>query len=319
MANMLVNPNLQGWTHGRYFTDQEGKVGTIEHPNGWEFVTIPREPDQNKLPQSLHRDEGFIISAGYRAWEGGYVQRGVQLQANTRYFAKATIKADVNFPHGTNPDFTAITWRFRVEGSGVTLEQDWAMTSKSELKQVEEHHWVFQTTAATSADLYFMARSVYAGNSCDFWVYNLSLEAVSPNTGGATVPILQTGNAATTPVINTQPTPTIDARPTTTTVVNTQPKTMPTVDTTAPKPQDTTISYGGTKSQGRSNQVSNLANITGESGKTLADVLTNQQIDAISAGLRAFAAHAGDNNQVIIKGMNELADALERLKVTSVG
>src|SRR5829696_3710983 len=78
MANILRNPTLSGFTLGRYFTEKNGSVGTIEYPLEWEFIAEPRNPDEpEKLPQSLHRDQGFAISAGYRAWEGGFVQRNV--------------------------------------------------------------------------------------------------------------------------------------------------------------------------------------------------------------------------------------------------
>jgi hypothetical protein len=61
MTNILKNSNLGNWKHGRYFFDKEGRTGTIEYPEGWEFVTVPRESDPNKLAESLHRDNGFVI------------------------------------------------------------------------------------------------------------------------------------------------------------------------------------------------------------------------------------------------------------------
>ena len=145
MANLLNNPSLSGFTLGHYFTEANGQVGTIENPPSWEFICFPRESDPNKLPQSLHRDRGFVIAAGYRAWEGGYVQKGIQLQANQRYLAKVQFKPDINF--NGNVDLTAITWRFRfVSSNGQTLEEDWTMTSKNQYKQDEEHTFVFDST-----------------------------------------------------------------------------------------------------------------------------------------------------------------------------
>lgn len=295
MANLLQNPTLSGFRHGRYFHERDGKVGTIEHPDNWEFVAIPKESDPEKLPQSLHRDTGFVIGAAWRAWEAGYVQRNIQLDANTRYRARARLKADVNFQGGQPPDFTAITWRFRVVADPQILEQDWTMTTQPQLKQIEEHEWVFQTTTATQVDFFFMGRSFYAGNDCDFWVYELSLEAIPIEAGADPVATLRT------PKSQTQPSP---QRRVITQPVTTTPKPQP----DAPTPASPTAPT-----------LANLTELTGEDGKTLADVLSNDEIDQISAGLRALAAQAGKGNKTAISGLNTLAEALERLKVTSVG
>lgn len=192
MSNLIQNPTLSNWKHSRYFTDQEGKTGTIELPAHWDFTTLTRESDPNKLPQSLHRDTGFIISAGYRAWEAGYRQGDLKLEANTRYRLKARIKADVNFPSGQTTDLTAITWRFTVNSDKGNLEQDWAMTSKGQTKQVEEAEFVFETAETLTADITFWGRSYYAGNDCDFWIYEISLEPVSKDYGASQVPSLGT-------------------------------------------------------------------------------------------------------------------------------
>lgn len=281
MINLLTNPTLSGFRLGRHFHERDGKVGTIEHPDAWEFIAIPKEDDPEKLPQSLHRDDGFVISAPWRAWEAGYVQRNIQLQANTRYLAKARLKADVNFSGGQTPDFTAITWRFRVVADMETLEQDWTMTSQSELKQIEDHAWTFQTRGAATIDFFFMARSFYAGNDCDFWIYELVLEAVGAADQQAAIPTLRTRPQR--PVIANPARPTTPTSPT-------QPETL-----------------------------TELKEITGESGRTLADVVSNEEIDQIAAGLRALAMQTSNGNKTIISGLNMLAEALERLKVTSVG
>lgn len=194
MSNLIQNPNLGNWGHVRYFSDQEGKSGTIEAPQHWEFVTIARESDPHKLPQSLHRDTGFIISAGYRAWEAGYKQGGLALEANCRYRLKATIKADVNFPGGQSPDLTAITWRFTVGSNKGKIEPEWAITSKGRTKQVEAYEFVFETAEALIVDITFWGRSFYAGNDCDLWLYEVTLEPVDKSYGASQVPTL--GNAA---------------------------------------------------------------------------------------------------------------------------
>lgn len=202
MANLIKNPTMASWKLVRYFTDQEGKSGTIEAPANWDFVYTPKESDPNKIPQSLHRDNGFVISAGYRAWEAGYKQSGIQLAGGQRYRLKARFKADVNFPGGQAPDLTAITWRFMVESSTGKLEPDWAMTSKGQTKQVEEYVFIFDVEEAMSVDVTFQGRSFYAGNDCDFWVYEISLEAIPKD--GAIVEKLGTAKESDIPsIVNT--------------------------------------------------------------------------------------------------------------------
>jgi|GEM_PF-6057996 len=202
MSNLITNPNMGNWKHVRYFTDQEGKTGTIEAPESWEFVYVPRESDPNKIPQSLHRDNGFVMSAGYRAWESGYKQSAIQVSGGQRYRLKARIKADVNFPGGQAPDLTAITWRFTVESSAGKLEQDWAITSKAQTKQTEEFVYIFDIEEAMSLDVTFWGRSFYAGNDCDFWVYEISLDAIPKD--GAIVDKLGTAKQSDIPAtVNT--------------------------------------------------------------------------------------------------------------------
>ncbi len=270
MSNLIQNPNMGHWEHVRYFTDQEGKTGTIEAPQNWEFVTVARESDPNKLPQSLHRDTGFVISAGYRAWEAGYKQSGLLLEANRRYRLKATIKADVNFPGGQAPDLTAITWRFTVDSNKGRLEQDWAITSKGRTKQVEDFEFVFETKEALTVDITFWGRSFYAGNDCDFWVYEISLEPVDKSYGASQVPTLGTAS-----------------------VSKTEDKT----------PDDT---------NSENILLPDLEKLTGSSGKSLGEVLSDKEIDTISQGLRALGDSVDDAKAGI--GLHKLAEALQRLK-----
>ncbi len=209
MANLIQNPTFGNWQHIRYFTDQENKIGTIEAPTHWDFVYIPKESDPNKIPQSLHRDNGFVISAGYRAWEAGYKQHNLPLQAGQRYQLKARIKADVNFPGGQNPDRTAITWRFTVESDKGALQPDWAITSHQQTKQIEDFTYIFDVEEDMTAAITFWGRSFYAGNDCDFWMYEVTLEPVAKN--NAIVDKIGSVNA-TPPAID--PTPIIEPDPT---------------------------------------------------------------------------------------------------------
>ncbi|MEL6306720.1 MAG: hypothetical protein AAFQ52_01190 [Chloroflexota bacterium] len=201
MANMLRNPNLGDWRHVTYFHDKEGKSGTIEAPAEWEFVAKSLGDDPNKLPESIHRDDGFLISAVYRAWEGGYKQAGIALSAGQRYRAHVRFKPDVNFPGGQREDLTAITWRFVVVSDAGTLEQNWAMTGKDRFKHIETFDFVFDVAQATTASLTFWARSFYAGNKCDLFIYEISLEAIANN--GIPAPVLGTPS-------NTEPDPADD-------------------------------------------------------------------------------------------------------------
>jgi hypothetical protein len=279
MSNLLTNPTLAGFSLGRYFTEQGGQVGTIENPTGWEFVCYPRESDPNKLPQSLHRDRGFVIAAGFRAWEGGYVQKGIQIQANQRYLMKAHFKPDINFSD-SRVDLTAITWRFRVvSANGQSLEQDWGMTSKDRFKHDEEASFIFYSAEAQTVDFYFMARSVYAGNVADFNVYSLSLEPVEETFGATHVPTLGTSTVSTA--------------------------TSRTASTPPPTPIITSPLISNTSTPSVS------ATIAGPSGKDLGSVLSAEEIDTIALGLRALAKQV---NPTAAAGLEKLAEGLERLK-----
>jgi len=191
MANLLKNPTLSNWQpeRNKYFTNGEGKQLVHEYPQDWELVTVSKyDNDPNRLPQSFHRDTGFVISAGWLSWEAGWKQSGINAPAG-RYRAQVRLKADVNFPD-SSVDKTAITWRFTVGSAKGTLKQEWAITSQPILKQVEEFEYVFELDEPLTIDLTFWGRSFYAGNDCDFWVYEVSLEKVAEDYGGTIVPAL---------------------------------------------------------------------------------------------------------------------------------
>jgi hypothetical protein len=287
MANILKNPNMGNWKHGSYFTQKDGQVGTIEYPDGWEFVTLPKESDPNKLAESLHRDNGFVISAGYRSWEAGYVQKGIQLKGNQRYLAKAAFKPDVNFPVGQPERTDAVMWQHRITAStGESVEQGWQMTGKGQYKQQEENLFVFHTAAPVTVNYAFLARSVYAGNDCDLWVYQLVLEEVAPDYGGANVPVI--GQAAAT----------ISSAP--------QAPEMPSTENIEPEPMGLRMEAAIPAAA-----VEAVESDASSGGKALGDVLSAEEIDQIAASLRTLAAI---NNQSIATGLNKLAEALERLK-----
>lgn len=280
MSNLLKNPNLQGFTLGRYFTEADGRVGAIEYPLDWEFVAYPKHhEDPERIPQSLHREQGFEIAAVYRSWEAGYVQRGIAVPPG-RYLARAVFRPDVAFPDA-NVYLDAVTWRFAMEGGGTRAEQDWQMTQQGQFKQQEELHFVFQVNAPMTIDYYFMARSIYAGNSCDLDVYELTLTPVPADYGGAGIPTL--GNA-------------------------THPQSVP-------APIQSTGRGGSMGSSGSMGSASTISSLTPQtqalSGKTLEDVLTADDIQVIVAGLRAM--NQVTNNATVLTGMERLAQALEKL------
>lgn len=285
MTNLLQNPTLGNWEHERYFFDQEGRTGTIERPQNWEFVVTPKMEDQNRIPQSLHRDRGFVITASGISWEAGYVQRGVQLQANQRYLAKAVYKPDVNFLLEQGVDLTAVTWRFLITSNGEDASQGWQATGKGQYKQEEENLYVFQTASAVTIDYGFIGRSVYGGNSCDLVIYELALEPVGPDYGGPDVPVIGTVAAAPAPA-ETASTPAPVG-----------------VVTEAAAPSTETVAEPATPTV--------TADVTGPNGKTLGEVLSNEDIDQIAEGLRALASESGVSAAM---GLRKLAEGLERLK-----
>lgn len=290
MTNILKNPRLEGFKLDRYFWDNSGNTGAIEFPTDWEFDATPQHPeDPGRIPQSLHREgQGFVISAGYRSWEAGYVQRGVQLRAGQRYLAKALFFADVNFPSGSQVDLSAIMWRFWVEqsGGGEKVFLDWQMTNKGSFKQDEELLFVFQCNADMLVDFYFKGRSYYPGNTCNLNVRSLTLEAVAADYGGSNVPMLGSSAAA----VSSAPAPTTAAASMTT----------PAATTASAPAESSSASVAG-------------LGIGGSAGSiTLADVLTEADVEVIVAGLRRMDQVTQD--QVVIEAFIRLADALEKLK-----
>jgi hypothetical protein len=202
------------------------------------------------------------------------------LKGNQRYLAKAVYLPDVNFPVNQQPNTDAVTWQFRIAAhDGATIEQGWQRTGKGQYKQREENLWVFETTAPVTIDYCFLARSVYAGNDCDFWVYEMTLEEVAPDYGGTNVPKLGQGSAQPQTPSTAPHAPTMPAPP----------------QQHSPPPQE----------------MVSITNMTGPTGKSLGDVLTADDIDVIAAGLRAMAS---TGNPTAAIGLNRLAEVLERLK-----
>lgn len=294
MSNVLKNPTLSGFKTVTHFTDSSNNIGSIEYPDQWEFVYTPKHPeDPNRIPQSLHRDKGFVIAAGYRQWEAGYVQRGVQLRKGQRYLAKATFMPDVNFPADVQPDLTAIQWQFWLEGGGDKLGSGWRSTGKGEYKHEEESLFVIEAANDITVDYYFKVKSEWAGNSCDFNLYQLSLEEVPVDYGGATVPRIGTSMGATPAVspgvriVEGQPAPTVE---------NATLSMMPLIPGSENPSPDLTMGSA----------------VVQQGGPTLAEALTAEDLAVILKGLREVKSITP--NATVIAAFERLADVLERLK-----
>lgn len=276
MANILKNPTLQGFKLVRYITEKSGNTGAIENPDNWEYVYSELYPDDpNRIPQSLHRDKGFCVAAGYRRWEAGYVQRGVQLRKGQRYLCKAVFVPDVNFPAGVQPDLTGIQWQFFLESGTDKLPGGWRSTGKGQYKQQEETLFVIEAANDVTINFYFKIKSDWDGNVCDFNLFSLTLEEVAADYGGASVPKIGTSGAAT---------------------VTAQSATVATLPQTPGPSSDIP--------QGRAQVLS--------TGSSLEDVITNEDIAVITAGLRAM--NQVTPNAAVIAAFNRLADVLERMK-----
>ena len=208
--NLLQNSELKGFnTPPREFIDKNGNKGWMENPDNWEYVWTPlHDDDPNLVPQSLHRDKGYVIAAGWRVWEAGYVQRGVRLRGGQRYVAKAAFQPDVNFNPGQQPDLTAVQWRFWIEGEGEKVWSEWQTTNQGQYKQQEEHLFVIEPRRDITVDVYFKARSTWASNVCDFNIRSITLEEVPSDFGEPTYIGSSGGVANFSPISSTTPTET---------------------------------------------------------------------------------------------------------------
>lgn len=184
-TNLLINSELKGFTLFREFKDKSGTTGWMEHPDNWEFIFTPMHPDDpNRVPQSLHRDLGFGIAAGFRKWEAGYVQRGVILRKGHRYLCKANFTPHAAFSDKRPDDWrTHIQWHFVIEGSGQKIESNWSSTSHDSFGHDEEHLMVIEPLNDMAANFAFVAQSRWESNSCEFNVRQLALEEVPADYG----------------------------------------------------------------------------------------------------------------------------------------
>lgn len=176
--NILKNPTLTGFSKPpEVVLDGQGNQQVIEHPTDWRFVYTPNQPnnDPKWIPQSLHRDRGFDIAAGWRAWAGGYRQT-VVMRKGQRYVCKAIFLADVN------PADKGVDWRFTLSRDGQEVGgSPWSTGPK---KRELDHLFVVEARADITVDLTFWARSQWADNATDFYVYAITMEKVAPDYAG---------------------------------------------------------------------------------------------------------------------------------------
>jgi hypothetical protein len=197
--NILKNPFLTGHSAPDVVVDHQGKQQYVEHPTNWTFTYAGGLNDgTNFIPQSLHRDRGYVIAAGWRRWEGGYSQ-DVKLTKGKRYVAKAVFNADVNVAHRDK----LIEWRFTAIRNGkVEAASAW---STGTYGREMDHLFVVEARKDVIVNLGFFARSPWADNAVDFNVYAITLEEVAADYGGDQVSYI--GTAGDSQPLPEPPTP----------------------------------------------------------------------------------------------------------------
>lgn len=199
--NILKNPSLAGFSvPPTVVVDGQGKHQVIEHPHDWRFVYVSglANDDPAWIPQSLHTDHGFKIAAGWRAWQGGY-QQPVIMRKGQRYVCKAVFLADVN------PADKQVEWRFTLSREGQVIGgSGWSSGPK---KRELNHLFVVEARADITVDLTFWARSVWADNATDVFVYAITMEKVSQDYAGDQVQYVGFENPQPEPEPEPEPQP----------------------------------------------------------------------------------------------------------------
>lgn len=201
--NILKNPTLTGFTSPpTVVVDGQGKQQVVEHPDDWRFVQVPDlNNDPHVIAQSLHRDRGYVIAAGWRRWEAGY-QQTVVMRKGQRYVCKAVFAAHVQQPN------TRVDWRFTVSINGdVEAASAW---STGPYKQEIDHLFVVEARADVTIQLTFWARSVWPDNECDFNLFSITMEKVAGDYAGDQVQYVgfEEGQPEPEPEPEPQPEPT---------------------------------------------------------------------------------------------------------------
>lgn len=201
--NILKNPTLAGFSKPpQVVVDAQGKQQYIENPDHWRFIQEGNlNDDPHMIAQSLHRDRGYVIAAGWRRWKAGY-QQTATLQKGQRYVCKAVFATHVS------PEDKRIDWRFEVViDSRVVAASAW---STGPYKQEIDHLFVVEARADITVDLNFLARSQWADNACDFNVFAITMEKVAADYAGDQVQYVGSETPAPEPEPEPEPTPTPD-------------------------------------------------------------------------------------------------------------
>lgn len=214
MSTIVKNPTLTGFSSPpEQIRDRSGNIGYIEHPTGWTFVYDAKADVTGDLPQSLHRDRGYCIAAGWRRWLAGY-QQSIELKAGKRYLAKVVFMVRIDQPT------KVIEWHFLISKPGDStslseqIHSEWSQNVGGYGRE-DEHLFVFQARQDMTVDLRFEARSVWPDNECDFNIYLITVEEVAGDYGGDDVHYIGSSlPPAPAPVPTPTPVPTPPQPPT---------------------------------------------------------------------------------------------------------
>jgi hypothetical protein len=188
--NILKNPNLLGCNDigtrlpsGYYAID-------IEMPDHWELAAYPKadDGDVQKLPGSLRKREGYALHVQHWKWEGGYLQRDIELKFGQRYLCKAVFQLDVDI---ANIDFIgdgwkeAVEWQFVIHADGQAYRSPWMQTNRAsgKLRKIEEALFVVQPARDMTVAYQFLLRSRWGNVLGDITHHALRLEQVPATYG----------------------------------------------------------------------------------------------------------------------------------------
>jgi hypothetical protein len=184
------NPSLGDWYLKETKIDHQYKTVVIEEAFNWEYVFIPglehskgEHPDHidyNRIPQSLHYDEGMKITWGWMLFQSGYRQ-SIPVKQGQRYTAVAKFTGDIR----DTQDQTAIQWQFFVAGLQSATSEWSAYSHANQFNTPTEHQFVFQASEDGWIDLTFWAKTVWADNAGELRVRSIEVFEVPPDYGMA--------------------------------------------------------------------------------------------------------------------------------------
>ncbi|MEQ8674531.1 MAG: hypothetical protein RLP44_11260 [Aggregatilineales bacterium] len=184
--NILHNPTLAGFTLNRVHTDRANNQRPVEYPDGWEQISWHvNSDDPDEVPASFHRDVGYGLAAGFMKWEGGYVQRGVQLRGGQRYLAKALFNVNMAFHQTPPPEdgFSHIQWRFLFNDQGYQVESVWESTYQNRWGADEEALFVVEAVNDIVVDFGLIFRSIHPSTAGEIHIKSIELLDVPADYG----------------------------------------------------------------------------------------------------------------------------------------